>query len=80
MKYTAGYDALKKHVILMGVGHLMGMGYKTFSLLMKGEMAASKNVGKGNLAAFQDYIDKHGQGADEKCKCLRVIYECVQYT
>ena len=70
VRYTAGYDALKKHVTLMGVGHLRGMGYKTFSLWMKGKRAASKNVGKGNLAAFQDYIDKHGQGAGEKCKCL----------
>ena len=59
-----------KHVTSMGVGNLSGMGYNTFSLWMQGKRASKKNVAKRNLVAFQDYIDHHGEGADEQCKCV----------
>lgn len=70
INYSAGYASLVKHVRCVGVGSLGGMGYKTFSLWMQGKRSSKKNVAKRNLVMFQDYVDKHGEGADEKCMCL----------
>ena len=70
LNYSAGYASLVKHVRCMGVGSLAGMGYKTFSRWMQGKRTSKKNVAKRNLVMFQDYVDRHGEGADEKCMCL----------
>ena len=70
-KMNKWHDVVTAHVRTIGVGSMYRVGEETMRLWMRGTYQAKGGLKKGALAAFQDYIDCHGDDKEELCKCLK---------